>query len=81
MRQRATSSEWVAYYERARETRRLIGDPFQRIVERSHRRERYRRVAVTAFAIAAGAALVICALWLFNNVSWQDVLSVGESQR
>jgi hypothetical protein len=67
----------VGYYERASETRRLIGDPFQRIVERSHRRGRYLRVGVATFAIAVAASLVVSALWLFNNVSWQDVFSDG----
>lgn len=77
MRQRATSSEWAAYYERASETRRLFGDPFQRIVERSHRRGRYLRIAVAAFAITIVAALVVGALSLFTNVNWQTVLADG----
>jgi hypothetical protein len=77
VRERATSSEWVAYYQRAEEFRAVIGDPFQRLVERGHRRGRYSRIALMALAILVAAVVVVGALWLFDNVSWRDLLSDG----
>jgi hypothetical protein len=74
VRQRATSSEWVAYYERASEIRRRVGDPFQRIIEQSHRRGRYVRIVVIGLAVAAGSLLVVGGLWLLNNPGWHGVL-------
>jgi hypothetical protein len=75
VRQRATSSEWAAYYKRMSEIRRRFGDPFQQVVERSHRRGRYLRIVGIALSVVIGSVLVVGVLWLFNNPALRGLLS------
>jgi len=73
VRPRATSSEWACYYEHVDRVRRRLGDPFRHLIERGARRERGFRIVVIILALGAGAALVLLALSLVNNTSFQSV--------
>ena len=72
-RVRASSSEWQQYYERAERARCRWGDPFERILRRRRALGRIGRCATCCFLVAAFFALVMGALWLSDNVSWQSI--------
>ena len=80
VRERATSVEWLAYYERADAVRRRLGDPFKRFVQRGWRRRRLFRLGLAVFGVAAGAGMVVAALWLFNGVDWASLTDGSSAQ-
>jgi hypothetical protein len=55
---RATSAEWSAYYERADRIRSVVGDPFRKHVRRTALRERV--------VLAASAVLMLTAVAAFG---------------
>jgi hypothetical protein len=56
-RERATNTEWDAYYERAAQIRAITGDPFKKHVRRRTLQERIVLAASAVFMLVAVLAL------------------------
>jgi len=76
-RPRATSEEWRQYYERADRARALLGDPFQKLMERRDLRERLVRVGMKAAAVAAMVMLIWVGIWLLNDDRLDTILNLS----
>jgi type II secretory pathway component PulM len=61
-RERATSAEWSAYYERAARIRSLTGDPLKRHIRRITIRERTILIASVLFMLMAVVAFGLLTL-------------------